>query len=144
MAPWCSVLTCMYTRVDSITCAGIRAQNTRGTGVEQRVLEALLAKRLPKVATHLAAAETPLADVSAAWFHSLFASALPAETVVRVWDVLLLEGPKILFRVALALFKVPHPCHPLHESVQRGPNICLGRSVLLMPACGGHACVQSP
>jgi hypothetical protein len=82
-------------------------QNTRGAGVEQRVLEALLAKRLPKVAGHLAAAETPASELSAAWFHSLFAAALPAETAARVWDVLLLEGPKILFRVALALFKVP-------------------------------------
>lgn len=25
---------------------------------------------------------------------------------MRIWDVLFLEGPKILFRVALALFKV--------------------------------------
>ena len=84
------------------------------------MLEALLAKRLPKVATHLAAAETPLADVSAAWFHSLFASALPAETVVRVWDVLLLEGPKILFRVALALFKVR--CLPVLVPLHRCPG----------------------
>ena len=40
------------------------------------------------------------------WFSSLFCTALPAETAVRIWDVLFLEGPKILFRVALALFKV--------------------------------------
>lgn len=29
---------------------------------------------------------------------------------MRVWDVLFLEGPKILFRVALALFKVRLSC----------------------------------
>ncbi len=47
-----------------------------------------------------------LQEVTRSWFGSLFCTALPAETAVRIWDVLLLEGPKILFRVALALFKV--------------------------------------
>ena len=45
-------------------------------------------------------------EVTRSWFSSLFCTALPAETAVRIWDVLFLEGPKILFRVALALFKV--------------------------------------
>lgn len=44
-------------------------------------------------------------EVTHSWFSSLFCTALPAETAVRIWDVLFLEGPKILFRVALALFK---------------------------------------
>lgn len=85
---------------------GVHVQNMKGPGVEQRVLRALLAKRCPKVLAQLERAETPLEDVTASWFHTLFCTALPAETVVRIWDVLLLEGPKILFRVALALFKV--------------------------------------
>lgn len=49
---------------------------------------------------------TPLQEVTRSWFSSLFCTALPAETSVRIWDVLFLEGPKILFRAALALFKV--------------------------------------
>ena len=47
-----------------------------------------------------------LQEVTRSWFSSLFCTALPAETAVRIWDVLFLEGPKILFRTALALFKV--------------------------------------
>lgn len=81
-------------------------QNVKGPGVEQLVFEALLAKRCPKALSHLIKTETPLEDVTGPWFHSLFCTALPAETVARVWDVLLLEGPKILFRIGLALFKV--------------------------------------
>lgn len=33
----------------------------------------------------------------------LYCNSLPAETTARVWDALFNEGPKILFRVALAL-----------------------------------------
>jgi hypothetical protein len=91
-------------------------QNMKGPGVEQRVLKALLAKRCPKIVAQLERAETPLEEVTASWFHSLFCTALPAETVVRIWDVLLLEGPKILFRVALALFKV-QPLSPVPPHV---------------------------
>ena len=36
----------------------------------------------------------------------LFSTSLPAETVARGWDALFNEGPKILYRVALALLKV--------------------------------------
>ena len=50
-----------------------------------------------------------LQEVTRSWFSSLFCTALPAETAVRIWDVLFLEGPKILFRTALALFKVCAP-----------------------------------
>ena len=85
---------------------GFDAQNTKVPGVEQRVLDALLTKRCPKAMAQLARTETPLEEVTASWFHSLFCTALPSETTARIWDVLLLEGPKILFRVGLALFKV--------------------------------------
>ena len=40
------------------------------------------------------------------WYLCLFSTSLPAETVARVWDALFNEGPKILYRVALALLKV--------------------------------------
>lgn len=36
----------------------------------------------------------------------LFATSVPSETVARIWDALFNEGPKILFRVALALLKL--------------------------------------
>ncbi len=85
-----------------------RAQATRAGAVEQRVLEALAARRCPRLVAALAAADAPLAALAAPWFPALFAGALPAETVVRVWDCLMVEGPKVLFRVALALATVRH------------------------------------
>ena len=52
--------------------------------------------------------------------------ALPPRSAVRVWDSLMLEGAKILFRVALALLK-------LHESV-----------LLTMDNSGAHPPPPSP
>ena len=40
------------------------------------------------------------------WFMSLFIGTLPVETTLRVWDVLFYEGPRTIFRVALAIFKL--------------------------------------
>lgn len=83
-----------------------RMQATRAGAVEQRVLEALAARRCPRLVAALARADAPLTALAAPWFPALFAGALPAETVARVWDCLMLEGPKVLFRVALALATV--------------------------------------
>ncbi len=37
---------------------------------------------------------------------SLFIGTLPIESVLRVWDVLFYEGSRVLFRVALTIFKL--------------------------------------
>ena len=40
------------------------------------------------------------------WFLTLFSIYFPFETVVRVWDIYLVEGRKTLFRIALAILKI--------------------------------------
>lgn len=40
------------------------------------------------------------------WFMSVFIGVLPIETVLRVWDAFLYEGPRALYRYALAIFKL--------------------------------------
>lgn len=78
----------------------------RSTLVEHLVLQELLKKRAPKLLAAFNAMDYSLEELAGPWFSHLFCGALPAETVVRVWDCLFLEGPKILFRVALAVLKV--------------------------------------
>ena len=40
------------------------------------------------------------------WFMTLFADYFPIQVVVRILDIYLMEGRKILFRIALAIFKL--------------------------------------
>lgn len=51
-----------------------------------------------------------MAWLSGPWFLSIFVNMLPWESVLRVWDVLLFEGNRVmLFRTALALMELYGP-----------------------------------
>jgi len=43
---------------------------------------------------------------ASSWFLTLFADYFPIGIVVRIFDIYLFEGRKILFRIALAIFKL--------------------------------------
>ncbi|XP_059449953.1 uncharacterized protein LOC132180954 [Corylus avellana] len=78
--------------------------NLSGCHVEQRVFKDLLAKKCPRMASHLEALDFDVSLVATEWFLCLFSKSLPSETTLRVWDVLFYEGAKVLFHVALAIF----------------------------------------
>lgn len=81
------------------------AQASYGLKVEGAVLEALVAKKLPKVDAHLTKLGTSSSAMVAPWLSCLFTTVLPSEVTARVFDALLLEGNKVVQRVMLALFK---------------------------------------
>lgn len=85
------------------------ARDLSGTHVEMRSLHALVATKLPALHDHLAALRCDMSILATDWFLCLFCTALPAEAAARVWDALLCEGPKVLFRVALALMRGSEP-----------------------------------
>lgn len=39
------------------------------------------------------------------WFLTIFATCLPAPTVLKIWDSVFFEGSEMLFRVALAIWE---------------------------------------
>ncbi|KAH0656109.1 hypothetical protein AABB24_012857 [Solanum stoloniferum] len=80
--------------------------NLSGCHVEQRVFKDLLTKKCPRLAAHLDSLEFDVSLVCTEWFLCLFSKSLPSETTLRVWDVLFYEGAKVLFHVALAIFKM--------------------------------------
>mmetsp|Transcript_27126 Transcript_27126/g.48673 ORF Transcript_27126/g.48673 Transcript_27126/m.48673 type:complete len:318 (+) Transcript_27126:144-1097(+) len=70
------------------------------------VANKLLKKFMPKTSACLESVKMDLSFVATQWFLTLYSSSLPFETVVRIWDCYLYEGPKIKYRVFLALFKI--------------------------------------
>ena len=40
------------------------------------------------------------------WFMTIFVVDFPIETVVRIWDIFFIEGRKVIYRIALAVFKM--------------------------------------
>ncbi|THU78756.1 TBC-domain-containing protein [Dendrothele bispora CBS 962.96] len=60
---------------------------------------------LPKLYTHLNTLGVDLPAICFSWFLSLFTDCLPVETLFRVWDVFLVDGLDVLFRVALAILR---------------------------------------
>jgi len=70
-----------------------------------KVLESLVAQRLPRSYRILRKFQVEMEWICAEWFLCFFATSLPIRTTLRVWDTLMLEGDKVLFRIALAIFK---------------------------------------
>ncbi|CAH1155918.1 unnamed protein product [Phaedon cochleariae] len=94
------------------------ADSLRGLSVDMAVFRELLRSRLPQLSKHLdllqnkakdgsRSYEPPLTNVfTMQWFLTLFCNCLPHPTVLRVWDLILLEGNEILLRTALAIWQV--------------------------------------
>lgn len=83
-----------------------QGQFSLGVRVEQEVLSRLVARKLPRLTAHLATLRMSIATFTQPWLSGLFVSHLPPETLARVWDAMVMEGPKVLLRTGLALLKM--------------------------------------
>lgn len=70
------------------------------------MMKILINERQPEVAEIAKAAGYQWAQATSNWLLTLFSNTLPITTVVRIWDSFLLEGQKVIFRVALAILKI--------------------------------------
>ncbi|GIL82617.1 hypothetical protein Vretifemale_11487 [Volvox reticuliferus] len=78
-----------------------------GARVEVHVLQMLLKQRLNALAAPLAKLGTDAMETLCYnWFSTAFTRALPQELVLRIWDCVVVEGPKVALRVAMALIKM--------------------------------------
>ncbi|XP_076278137.1 uncharacterized protein LOC143208013 isoform X3 [Lasioglossum baleicum] len=105
--------------IEGVLPEGYFADNLRGLSVDMAVFRDLLRTRLPKLSKHLEALqndakdkatgssyEPPLTNVfTMQWFLTLFCHCLPQEAVLRVWDLIFLEGDEILLRTALTIWE---------------------------------------
>ena len=80
-----------------------------GIRVVQKLFEEYFRATVPRLAAHLDQQGMPLSIATTKWFMCLYVNTLPAETLLRVWDVLLVDGPEVLLRVGAALLKLNEP-----------------------------------
>ncbi|CAG8618779.1 32424_t:CDS:10, partial [Racocetra persica] len=88
-----------------------------GSNVDQAVLMSLIMRKMPDIWNKMNGGVNcdieksdgnmpTITLVTSHWFLTLYINILPIETLLRVWDCFFYEGNKILFRVALAIFKL--------------------------------------
>ncbi|KAH9814009.1 rab-GTPase-TBC domain-containing protein [Melampsora americana] len=97
------ILVCI---VDKILPSEYYTSHLLSSQADQRVLKDLVEKYLPELWEHFEGMEVELAAITFGWFLSLFADALPIQTLLRVFDLFLIDGSLILFRVAMSLLKM--------------------------------------
>lgn len=116
---WCDqdALKMMIYLVEGVLPEGYFANNLRGLSVDMAVFRELLRLRHSNLATHLDRLqageskaglnyEPPLTNVfTMQWFLTLFTTCLPRSLVVRVWDLILLEGNEVLLRTAITIWE---------------------------------------
>ncbi|XP_077214009.1 uncharacterized protein LOC143880474 isoform X2 [Tasmannia lanceolata] len=118
--------------------------------VDQLVFEELVRERFPKLVNHLDYLGVQVAWVTGPWFLSIFVNMLPWESVLRMWDVLLFDGNRVmLFRTALALMELYGPA--LVTTKDAGDAVTLLQSLagstfdssqLVLTACMGYQAVN--
>ncbi|KAG5518027.1 hypothetical protein PMAC_003211 [Pneumocystis sp. 'macacae'] len=77
-----------------------------GTLLDQRVFESLLEKTMPILWQHFSKSDVQLSLISLPWFLSLYINCMPLAFALRILDCFFLEGPKILFQIGLAIFRL--------------------------------------
>ncbi|GAV63725.1 RabGAP-TBC domain-containing protein [Cephalotus follicularis] len=125
---------------------GYYSEEMMESQVDQLVFEELVRERFPKLVNHLDYLGVQVAWVTGPWFLSIFMNMLPWESVLRVWDVLLFEGNRVmLFRTALAIMELYGPA--LVTTKDAGDAVTLLQSLagstfdssqLVLTACMGY------
>ncbi|ESL05886.1 rab-like GTPase activating protein [Trypanosoma rangeli SC58] len=68
-------------------------------------LKQLMARLLPKLYSHFESLGMDPSFYASQWFMTLFVYHFPFRALLRIWDIFMSEGWKIIFRVAIALMK---------------------------------------
>lgn len=97
---------CLVTVVEYIMPRDYYSRTLEASQVDQRVLKDLMIEKLPRLYAHLESNKVDLSLFTFNWFLTVFVDTIPAETYLYIWDVFLYEGNKVLFRFALAIFKI--------------------------------------
>lgn len=96
---WCLVSIC------DKYLAGYYTPEMETLRVDGDILFGLLKKVAPSVYKHLKKQKVEPILYMTEWFLCVFIRTLPWDTILRVWDMFLCEGVKVVFKVALVVLK---------------------------------------
>ncbi|TQE13216.1 hypothetical protein C1H46_001300 [Malus baccata] len=131
---------------------GYHTEEMTESQVDQLVFEELVVFLIPSMlvaVNHLDFLGVQVGWIIGPWFLSIFVNMIPWESVIRVWDVLLFEGNRVmLFRTALALMELYGPALVTTKdagdaitSLQSLAGSTFDSSQLVLTACMGFLAV---
>ncbi|KAJ1524080.1 hypothetical protein ONE63_010617 [Megalurothrips usitatus] len=116
---WCLVSIC------DKYLSGYYSQGMEALQVDGDILFGILKKVSPAVYKHLKKQKIEPILYMTEWFLCVFTRTLPWPTLLRIWDMFLCEGIKIIFKVALVLLKfslgrsgVLKKCPTMYETLE--------------------------
>lgn len=119
---------CLVAIVELIMPHDYYSRTLEASQADQRVLKDLMVEKLPKLHAHLESNKVDLSLFTFNWFLTVFVDTIPTETYLYIWDVFLYEGNKVLFRFALAIFKM---CES--EILAKEDYMTISRYLRMMP-----------
>ncbi|KAI4305240.1 hypothetical protein L6164_028618 [Bauhinia variegata] len=99
--------------------------------------EQLVKEHLPKLGEHFTREMINPSMYASQWFITVFSYSFPFHLALRIWDVFLYEGVKVVFRVGLAILKYRHdhlvklPFEKLIHALRNFPEDALEPDTLL-------------
>ncbi|XP_044086085.1 TBC1 domain family member 2B isoform X1 [Neovison vison] len=96
---------CLVTIVEVFMPRDYYTKTLLGSQVDQRVFRDLMSEKLPRVHAHLEQHGVDYTLITFNWFLVVFVDSVVSDVLFKIWDSFLYEGPKVIFRFALALFK---------------------------------------
>nr|XP_014123108.1 TBC1 domain family member 2B [Zonotrichia albicollis] len=96
---------CLVTIVEVFMPRDYYTKTLLGSQVDQRVFKDLLSEKLPRLHSHFEQYKVDYTLITFNWFLVVFVDSVVSDILFKIWDSFLYEGPKVIFRFALALFK---------------------------------------
>ncbi|XP_006870958.1 PREDICTED: TBC1 domain family member 2B [Chrysochloris asiatica] len=96
---------CLVTIVEVFMPRDYYTKTLLGSQVDQRVFRDLMSEKLPRLHAHFEQYKVDYTLITFNWFLVVFVDSVLSDILFKIWDSFLYEGPKVIFRFALALFK---------------------------------------
>lgn len=78
-------------------------EDMAGTHKALFIVDKLIKKYIPKLSKYFQRENIEVSMFATQWIMTVFSSTFPFELVARVWDIFLVEGWKVVYRVIIAL-----------------------------------------